>query len=146
MLPRWHILWGAVFTVMIWVFAQDLKFIYLSLIFFGAVFIDFDHYLLATRKNKFFSLKKTLDFFEELNKKEIENYKEGKREKGYLFLFHTIEFHVLVALLGFIWVGFFYVFIGMFFHSLLDLVWLLKHDMFYTREFFLFSWARRKIF
>ena len=146
MLPKWHIIWGAIFTAVIWIFAPDLNPIYLLLIFLSTFLIDFDHYLVAANKNKHPSLKKALGFFEENNKKEMENHKKGKRIKGHFFLFHTIEFHILVGALGLLWAGFFYIFIGMVFHSLLDLAWLLHHDMFYVREFFFFNWFKRKQF
>ena len=65
MLPKWHIFWGVIFTAIIWFFARDLNVIYLSLIFLSTFLIDFDHYLIAARKNKHPSLKRALIFFEE---------------------------------------------------------------------------------
>ena len=61
-------------------------------------------------------------------------------------MFHTVEFHLLVGLLGLVWIGFFYIFIGMIFHSLLDVVDLTKRDTFYRREFFFFNWLGKKVF
>ena len=144
MLPRWHIFWGAIFTLIIWYFAQDLKPIYLLLIFLSTFLIDLDHYLVAVKENNTLSLKRSLIYFKENNKKEISDHKKGKRNRGHFFLFHTIEFHIFIAILGLFWIGFFYIFIAMVFHSLLDLFWLLYHDMFYVREFFLFNWLRRR--
>ena len=144
MLPKWHIFWGAIFTLIIWFFARDLEPVYLLLIFLSTFLIDFDHYLVAVRKNKSLSFKHSLIFFKDNNEKELSDHKKGKRNRGHFFIFHTIEFHILVVLLGLLWIGFFYVFIGMVFHSLLDLLWLLHHDMFYVREFFFFNWLIKK--
>ncbi len=144
MLPKWHIFWGVLFTAIIWFFAKDLEPIYLLLIFLSTFLIDFDHYLVAVRKNESLSFKRSLIFFKENNKKELSDHKKGKKNKGHFFLFHTMEFHMFVALLSLVWAGFFYVFIGMVFHSLLDLLWLLYHNMFYVREFFLFNWLIKK--
>ena len=47
MLPRWHIIFGAIFTAIIWIFSPETKIIYLSLVFLSSVLIDFDHYLIT---------------------------------------------------------------------------------------------------
>jgi len=140
MLPRWHIFWGAVFAAIVWLFAPDLNPIYLILILFGAIFIDFDHYIAHVNKNKNLSLKKALKYYDEHIKMMDKKKEKGIRERGDFHIFHTVEFHILVAILGLIWIGFFYVFIGMVFHSLLDLA---HKDVFYAREYFLFNWLRK---
>lgn len=144
MLPRWHILTGALFALVIWIFTPSISLIYLFLIFFGAVFIDFDHFVTAVMKTKNLSLKKAFKHFEDLREKELKKRARGVREKEHFFLFHTVEFHILVAIFGLIWAGFFYIFIGMVFHSLLDLISLLHGGWFYRREFFFFNWLRKR--
>ncbi|MCH7567795.1 MAG: hypothetical protein IIA87_00045 [Nanoarchaeota archaeon] len=144
MLPKWHILLGGLFTAIIWFFAPETSPIYLTLIFLSSFLIDFDHYLNSFIKNKKLSLPHALKYYEELNKEDERNYKRGIKKKRNFEIFHTIEFHILIAILGFLWIAFFYIFIGMVFHSLLDLAWLLYKDRFYRREYFLFSWLREK--
>jgi hypothetical protein len=146
MLPRWHILYGGLFTLLIWFFSQNLNPIYLILVFLSSFLIDFDHYIVAVHRTKKYRLKHSFNYHKEAEKKFLKNKAKGIREKTDFHLFHTIEFHVLLALLGMIWIGFFYIFIGMFFHSLLDLFYMLYHDRFYAREFFFFNWARQKLF
>jgi hypothetical protein len=146
MLPRWHIFWGAIFTAVIWFFAPELNLLYLALIFFASFLIDFDHYAVFAHKNKKLSLLHALKEGDKMRKSELLERKKGIKRRGHFFVFHTIEFHTLVALLGLAWQGFFFIFIGMVFHSLLDLAELLHRDRFYRREYFFFNWLRKRIF
>ena len=142
MLPRWHIIFGAIFTIIIWVFSPEISFIYLSLVFLVSFLIDFDHYLVAVLRTKKLSFKNSLNYFECLGKEERQ---QKVKRKGPLYIFHTLEFHVLILLLGVIWLGFFYIFLGMIFHSLLDVVWMIKNDRIYRREYLLVSWINKKL-
>jgi hypothetical protein len=143
MLPRWHIFWGAIFALIIWIFAPGISYFYLALVFFASFLIDFDHYVNAVHKTRKVSLFHAFDYHKKLSAKEDSEKKKGIRKKGDFHLFHTIEFHVLVAALGFLWTPFFFIFLGMVFHSLLDLMSLLYYDKFYVREYFFFSWTRK---
>ena len=146
MLPRWHVLWGAIFTLIIWFFSPSINPLYLILLFLATIFIDFDHYAISCKKHKTLSIPHALKYYEKYMQEEEERKKKGIRKRGDFHLFHTVEFHLLVALLGILWTGFFYIFIGMVFHSLLDLVYLMHKDIFHIREFFLFNWLRNKDF
>src|SRR3989344_8531698 len=120
MLPRWHILLGAIFTLVIWLFVPEISFLYLALLFLSSFLIDFDHYAASGIKTGKWGLKDSFQYHEKLGKEELKELKKGIRRKGDFHLFHTLEFHVIVGLLGILWAGFFFIFIGMFFHSLLD--------------------------
>lgn len=145
MLPRWHILLGALFSILIAVFMPEIPFYSLVLVFLSSFLIDFDHYMCAVFKTKKISLLRAFEYHEKEGFKMMEMHKRGIRKKGDFHIFHTIEFHILVAILGIFFVPFLYIFIGMTFHSLLDVFYLLNEDMLYTREFFLFNWLREKI-
>lgn len=145
MLPRWHILLGAVFTTLIWFFIPGMSFVYLTLIFLASFLIDFDHYTNAAIRNRHLSLKKAFDYHKKKRIEELNDISKGIRRKGDFRLFHTVEFHTIIGLLGLLWIGFFYIFLGMLFHSLLDVSSLLFSGVFHRREFFLFNWARKKI-
>ena len=145
MLPRYHILLGALLTFFIWYFAPGLSWKYLSLIFAASVLIDFDHYVCAVHKVKSVKLNKAFEYHKEDQKIAEREYKKGIRKRGDFHLFHTIEFHLFVGVLGLFWSIFFYVFIGMVFHSLLDVYDMAKEDKLYRREFFFFNWLRDKI-
>jgi hypothetical protein len=144
MLPKWHILWGGIFTLILWAFVPEISFLYLGLVFLSSFLIDFDHYIWAVKHTRKFGLSHALKFHEKLGKKEVAEKKKGIKKRGPFHLFHTVEFHGLIGLLGFFWIGFFYVFIGMIFHSLLDLMYLVYLGRLYRREYFLFSWLRNR--
>jgi len=145
MLPKWHILFGAVFTTLIWFFIPSMPIIYLTSIFLASFLIDFDHYANALMKNKSPSLRKAFEYHDKKREEELKEISKGIRRKGDFHLFHTIEFHAVIGLLGLIWSGFFFIFVGMLFHSLLDVSSLLFAGVFHRREFFFFSWAKKSL-
>ncbi len=145
MLPRWHIFYGALFTPFFWIVAPITKAPYLALIFLASFFLDIDHYICAVLKTRKWSIKNALDYYKKQEIKELRNHIKGIRKKGDFQLFHTIEFHALIAVLGIFWVSFFYIFIGMAFHSLLDLFDMIKTGFLYRREYFFFNWLRKKL-
>jgi len=123
MLPKWHALFGFVFAYIIYWFTSATIF-QASLIFLSSVLIDFDHYLWYGFKKKDWNLKNVYIYL-----------KKHRNIVKSLMLFHTIELHIFVAVLSFIWSGFFYVLIGMIFHSITDLIGLIYEERLYTREF-----------
>ena len=141
---RWHILLGAIFTLVIWILSPNINQLYLAVILLASFLIDVDHYItyfLKTGNPGFIS------FFIYHKKKEIETkalIKKGIRKKGDFHLFHTIEFHLLIGLLSFAFPIFFYIFIAMVFHSLLDVIDLLRRGVFHRREYFFFKWLRNQ--
>jgi hypothetical protein len=145
MLPRWHVLWGAVFTALLYFFVPGISYWYLGLVFFASVFIDFDHYAVSCMKSGGLSLGKSFEYHRKLDRKGAAERKRGVRKKGDFHFFHTVEFHVLVGLLGVLWLPLFYVFIGMVFHSLLDVLYLANRDYLYRRDYFFTHWLLRKV-
>jgi len=146
MLPRWHILSGLAFTLILWYFFPQTEWYYLAIVFLSAFLIDFDHYMCAVYKTGRISLFNAFKYHDLLKKKGLAEKKRGIRRKGDFHVFHTIEFHALVLLAGFvIHPVFFYVLVGMVFHSLLDVVDLSVNRELYRREFFFVNWAARKL-
>ena len=123
MLPKWHILSGFISSYIIYWFTS-LTIFQASLIFLSSVLIDFDHYLWYRFKKRDWNLKNAYIYL----KRHRKIYKP-------LMLLHTIEFHILIALLIFVWQGFFYVLVGMLFHSIFDLIDLIYTKRLYLREF-----------
>ena len=145
MLPHTHILFGGIFTFLIWLFAPQTPIFYLLIIFLASFLIDFDHYAASVFKTGKFGLSHSFEYHKKLTQQEKKDVKQGIRRKSDFHLFHTIEFHALVGLMSFLWVGFLYVFIGMVFHSLLDLISLANEGIIHRREFFFFNWLRKNI-
>lgn len=144
MFPRWHIILGAIFTLVIWAFAPNLSWVYLLLIFSSSVLIDLDHYIVGAMRTGTLNYGKIFSYHVEMNKKLTKLREQGIKKKADFHFFHTIEFQALIGILGIFWISFFYVFIGMIFHSLVDLLFLLEQDRFYTREYFFLSWLAKK--
>ncbi|MFB6226466.1 MAG: hypothetical protein ABEJ02_03880, partial [Candidatus Paceibacteria bacterium] len=71
MTPKWHFFLGIAFAALVWLLFSELPFVYLVLAFFGAFFIDFDHYLNYVFNKRSFSLKKALNHFHRISEKEI---------------------------------------------------------------------------
>ncbi|MBI2632175.1 hypothetical protein HYW75_04175 [Candidatus Pacearchaeota archaeon] len=145
MLPRWHILFGALFTFIIWLYAPETAILNLGLIFFASFIIDLDHYICGAMRTHSFHFGKIFYYHNEMGIKQHKEREKGIRKRGDFHFFHTIEFHILIAILSFFSISFFYFFIGMAFHSLLDLFWLLRHDFLYRREYFFFNWLRKRV-
>ena len=147
MLPRWHFLWGLIFAVIFKILVPQTDYVYLFLIWFASVFIDFDHFLTAGIQTQRWSLRHALRHNYEERQKAITLKRErGVCEKGNLHIFHTVECHLIVGLLGIAFAPIFFIFIGMVFHSILDIIWMVRHDLIESREFFLFNKIRSVFF
>ncbi|RMD66648.1 hypothetical protein D6817_03670 [Candidatus Pacearchaeota archaeon] len=140
MLPRWHILLGAVFALILLALFPSIGFVNAIVIFLSSFLIDFDHYAVAVFETGRWSLRDAFDFYRRLELEEKRERRRGIRRKGKLHVFHTIEFHLLVFLIGLKFSLFFFIFVGMLFHSITDFVWLVIKDRVYRREFFLSRW------
>jgi hypothetical protein len=145
MLPRWHILYGAIFALVLWAFAPQTGWIFLLLVFLSSFLIDFDHYVASVLKTGKLSLFESFEYHRKKGIVEMREISKGIRRKGDFHLFHTLEFHILIGLLGLLWTGFFYVFIGMVFHSLLDIYSMLNMGVFHRREYFFFNWFGKQL-
>ncbi len=143
MLPRWHIILGALFTSIVWIVAPGIDYLYLALIFFSSFLIDFDHYIVSSVKTGKLRLKHSFDYHDDMLEREKEENEKGIRKRGDFHLFHTIEFHIIIGLMSLVWIGFFYVFTGMIFHTLLDVFSSLYNDRLYRREYFFLNWLRK---
>jgi len=123
MLPKFHVFHGVILALVSWYLFPNITLVSAFLLFFGSVFIDFDHYIWYIFVKKDWNLNNAYYYL-----------KDKSTEKKQLMLFHTIEFLIFTGLLCFIWIGFYYILIGMLYHSMLDIV-----DMreLRSREFFL---------
>jgi hypothetical protein len=127
MLPKTHLIFGAIFSVLVYFFFS-ITFFQASLIFLSSFLIDIDHYLLYICRKKDFSLKNAY-----LWHKNIE-----VPHKPFLHIFHTIELILLIGIFSFIFQSFLFVLIGILFHSIFDTVFIMYYCRnFYAREFFL---------
>jgi hypothetical protein len=125
-------IFGAIFSALIY-FLFNLTIIETTIIFLSSFLIDFDHYLWYVVRNKTLSLKKSYMFYTSLQRK----------SKPIAHLFHTIEFHLLILFIGFYYEFFLFVLVGMVFHSILDIVYLIHENCLGCREFSLIRYLIR---
>jgi hypothetical protein len=144
MLPRMHILLGFLFSIFFWILFPHVYFWCILLIFAASFLIDIDHYLQYVFETKNFSLKNAFKYHIMLGKIGFAEKKRGIRKKGPFHVFHTFEFLLVVYLLSFAWMPLLYVFVGMIFHSFLDIIYLTSRGFIYRREFFLINWVRKR--
>lgn len=129
MLPKWHVLFGAIFSIIVaYFFSLDL--FQASLIFLSSVLIDFDHYLWFVFNKQSISLSKSFKWFKD-KRDVIIHLPECEREsyKRVIFLFHGIEFWLILSLLSLLYKPLWFVLIGVFFHMILDYI-----DLIYIKE------------
>jgi ABC-type antimicrobial peptide transport system permease subunit len=89
--------------------------IFALIVFLAAIFIDTDHYLCYLFEHKDVSLKNAYRYF----------YSNPK--KIHLYIFHTVEFWILLAILSIFTPFFLAILIGIFLHIIQDLVYHLQH-------------------
>lgn len=145
MFPRWHIFYGALFALLLGVVAPSVHFSYLLLVFLAAIFVDLDHYLACVHKTGMWSLLHAFEYHRKQAAGMRAQERKGLNPKSDFHLFHTLEFHVLIGVLGMFWTGFFYLFIGMVFHSLLDVIDGVRQRTLHRREYFFLSWLRKRV-
>lgn len=146
MLPRWHIFWGIVFCFAFKLISPQTSYVSVFLIWFASVFIDFDHYLSAAFKHgKWNPLSAVRHGYDSRDKIREQKAEFGMCEKGDFHIFHAVESHILIGLIALFYAPFYFIFLGMVFHSLLDLIWMVRHDVLDSREFFMINKFRAMI-
>jgi len=136
MLPKTHILFGAIFSIILYLLFQITPF-QATIIFFASVLIDFDHYMLYAL-NKNLSLKKAFNYHKNL----------PKNHKPIMHIFHTIEFSLLIILIYFLISNpplkslILFTLIGMLFHTSLDLIDIQYNKKWNCREFSLIRYLQ----
>lgn len=139
MFPKHHIILGAIFAILILIVFPSTPIYGAILIFFSSFLIDFDHYIAYVFLKKDFSLKNSVYFYTVTQSRIAkEERKRGIKRPGPFQIFHTLEFHLFVLILGLlVWKPFIYIFIGMAFHTFLDIIYMAKLGYLYRRDFFL---------
>jgi len=122
MLPKWHILFGLIFSFLVWLIFP-ITFFQATIIFLASVLIDIDHYFLYVFEKKDLSLRRAYNSSINFGKKWRKLKREDKEKyKKKQFIFHGIEFLTLIFLLSFLNNLFFYILIGLIFHLFLDIL------------------------
>lgn len=130
MYPKYHILIGAILSLILLVFYPSLGFFPIIAIFLSSFIFDIDHYLFYVKRKKDFNLKKSFYWHKK--------FREGNKfHKPLTHIFHTIEFHLFLLILSLFFPFVIYIFLGLLFHSLVDLLDLIYAKRVHVREYFL---------
>lgn len=125
MFPKWHALYSFVFSIML-IHFFDFSLLSVSIIFLSSIFIDLDHALLYVLENKDLSPFRFWKY--SVRKKSawsnIKNLEKNNYKKPH-FIFHGIEFILLLVILSFFHKFFSWILIGVLFHLSLDFIYLL---------------------
>jgi len=132
MLPKWHALLGIPFVLILFLFF-DFSLLALTIIFLVNFFIDVDHYIWYVGAKKDLSLKNAFKYL----------VKYGYSQK-IMYLFHTIEFLIILTVLTYYFNALVPLFIGVIFHELIDLVYLLYLKKMNLKEFSFFVALKKK--
>ena len=111
MFPLPHIIFSTILSIILYPFIGNNVIIVWS----ASIFIDIDHYFWYIKNYK------SWNFYQAYTKHK--NHELQKLQRPYKFhIFHLVELLILIGLLGFYNKIFFYIFIGMLFHYILDWV------------------------
>jgi hypothetical protein len=138
MLPKWHILLGAIFAGVLLELFPKIGWGGALVIFLSSVFIDMDHYSWYVVKKRDWNLKKSYIWHIELTKR-------GDKII-FLHVLHTIEVLILLGIFSYYSLWIFYVFLGFVFHSVFDFAEMAIKRELWCREFFFINWLRKLFF
>lgn|SRR4030042_214059 len=132
MLPKYHFIFGLSFVIFLYFLFPQISLLGLSIIFLSSFFIDVDHYLYYFLKEKNLNLKRGYNWYKNKIKRTY-SLPMSERKKIYsgFYLFHGIEWIILLFLLGYFISSFFtFIAIGFLFHLIVDVF----HEIYFKRS------------
>ena len=121
MLPKYHILVGAIISVLLYLLSNLTPF-QASIIFLASLLIDIDHYLFYVFRKKDINPVKSVRFFYKRRMwLSSLSLSERRKYRNPLMIFHGFEFLVFIGILSFFNILFFWVLLGAIIHLILDL-------------------------
>jgi hypothetical protein len=145
MLPKTHIIVGAIFSISLYLIF-NISLIGVSLIFLSSFLIDFDHYLYGAIKKRTLNFEEIYNYFldSRIRWRKL-SYIQKNNTKFPVLIFHGFEALILLFFLSFISQVFLFIFIGAFFHMIIDYLEIfLEHDPLYTKISILYVWLSNK--
>ena len=120
MSPKYHIIYGFIFSLLFLFIFPEIGIFGFSLIFLSSVFIDLDHAMRYSLKTGNFNPIKFMKWSkkEKCPKKEVCKYKYPQ------FIFHGIEFVTILIILAIFFQFVKFILIGVVFHLILDYIWI----------------------
>ena len=145
MLPKYHILIGFISSLIIYLIFP-ITILQATIIFFSSFLIDVDHYMLYVYKKKDFSFKNSVKYFFERRKSWLSlPLFERRKRKLAIFIFHGIEFWLLLIILAIYINSILFVLFGIAIHILLDYIDLINNkDYLYSKFSQFYVYLRNK--
>jgi len=121
MLPKYHFFIGVIFAVVLYFLFPHIGIINILIIFISNIFIDADHGLYYVLKEKNLNPFKCYNWYK-FNRKKTLSLPINERKKIYsgFYLFHGIEWIIILFLLGKYFNAFYFVSLGFFLHWIVD--------------------------
>ena len=145
MWPKWHLLYSFIFVYVIVYFFQFSIFAG-AVIFLSSIFIDIDHILFYSIKERNFNLFKFWSW-SKINQdkyKKLSKFERDKLKKPY-FIFHSIEFIIILIIFSFFNKIFLWILAGFLFHLVLDYIALIYEKEHFSIKFSqIWLWFRNK--
>lgn len=138
MMVKSHVLISAIFSLVLFIILPYGNIFPYIIIFLSATLIDLDHYFYYIAISKNFNILKTYPYLINIEKK-------YKNKIKFPFVFHSLDFLLLFFILGFFNKIFLYIFIGLLFHNILDIIDFINKKKKYTRYVFIIYWIFEKI-
>jgi len=127
MLPKWHILLGFIFSLLIWIIFPSTGLLFFLAVFLSSFLVDVDHYVYYAFKCKDISLPNAYRSCLEQGKRwDALPQKEKNKYKITPLFLHGFEFWLLLIIASFFNKIFFFIFLGVIFHMAIDLIALYK--------------------
>lgn len=125
MLPKFHIIIGLIFSLLVLILSPSIGLPGFFIILASSVLIDVDHYLYYVCKKHDLSLKNAYNWFISKNKfmKSLP-LKQREKYKKVIIIFHGIEFWSIIFILSFFHKIFLFVLLGIIIHLIADFIWL----------------------
>lgn len=121
MYPSQHLVLGIIFSAIVLFLFPQIGFLGFLLIVLSTFFIDVDHYIYYAYRKRDFNLRNAYNhYIKNIKKLMSMPKKERKNYKKPIFIFHGIEFWILLLIISFFYKIIFFIFIGVMFHMLLD--------------------------
>lgn len=146
MLPKYHVLLGFIFSIVLFLIFPSINLIGAGIIFFSSFLIDVGHYIYYILNKKGISLRKAVNYFLTKRKKLI-NMSIKKRNKfysGFCFL-HGIESLIVLFIIGIFFSKYFLlIFIGFTFHIFLDIIEEIHNNLRLDKISAIYDWFKFK--
>lgn len=146
MLPSAHVIFGAIFSLILYLLFPQIGLTAAAVIFLSSVLIDVDHYLYYSIKFNDWNLKNAYKWFihKTMKWRQLPIYQREQYQRTIMVL-HGIECLILLALLILVHKIFLFVLLGFLVHLFLDFVDLMReNEPFYSKSSQIYTYIKNK--